>query len=384
MKIFGLIIILFFSMLSYGNNINEIFKNPIRVDSIIISDNEQSVKKTITYNIIDSTIQIVTNILSYYTNNLIFDNKQTFSFGENYVKRYYHYPDDGQHLDSIIYNQGKVQEWTTTVLITGPDNNGRNKKISYFYNENGKIDRITQNENNIVIEEKFIYNANNKLIEYNEIYSLDNGLNIDTNKIFYNYIDDKNIELLFGKYNKYKWENNLSFIWGKETHIYEEGRLIKKIIYANISAENEPWIEAEKTEYIYDSLMPSFKISEFIDYPATEIIHYSWNDETNKWDLNKRNKLYYSKHDGNVKSANIPLESIAKIYPNPTTGIINFDFKNNYSSFNFELSDINGRFLMKETLTTNKQINFENYPKGIYLYRIYVGNNIYTGKVIKN
>jgi hypothetical protein len=74
-----------------------------------------------------------------------------------------------------------------------------------------------------------------------------------------------------------------------------------------------------------------------------------------------------------------------EIFPNPTNGILNINFDNDFLNSTFELTNAIGEVILKQELN-NKQnhINIETITTGIYFYKINKnGLNIKIGKVLK-
>lgn len=78
-------------------------------------------------------------------------------------------------------------------------------------------------------------------------------------------------------------------------------------------------------------------------------------------------------------------EDDANIYPNPTNGILNIEFKRALEKSSFELFNSIGKQIIKtELLELNTQLNIENVLPGIYFYKINSnGLSIKKGKLIK-
>lgn len=75
------------------------------------------------------------------------------------------------------------------------------------------------------------------------------------------------------------------------------------------------------------------------------------------------------------------------VYPNPTTGLINFELETTHNlSFNLVLIDITGKQLKSINMNTKmSSIDLEDYPNGIYFYQIYhEGERLKAGKIIKH
>ncbi len=71
------------------------------------------------------------------------------------------------------------------------------------------------------------------------------------------------------------------------------------------------------------------------------------------------------------------------IYPNPTSGIINFDFADNNIQ-KLIILDIKGIKIIDENRAIqNKQVSLLKYPNGTYFIKMQIDNKIYTVKIIK-
>lgn len=71
------------------------------------------------------------------------------------------------------------------------------------------------------------------------------------------------------------------------------------------------------------------------------------------------------------------------IYPNPTTGIINFDFTD-IEVQKISISDITGKIIMEKPIVNQqKNIDLSNFPKGIYLIKLQTEKEVFTTKIIK-
>jgi len=71
------------------------------------------------------------------------------------------------------------------------------------------------------------------------------------------------------------------------------------------------------------------------------------------------------------------------IYPNPTSGIINFKFTED-SVQQIAISDITGKIIIKKTnINQNENIDLSNFTAGIYIAKIQINNDVLTTKIIK-
>ena len=69
------------------------------------------------------------------------------------------------------------------------------------------------------------------------------------------------------------------------------------------------------------------------------------------------------------------------VYPNPATEFIAFDLTNISETAIVELFDIQGKKVLEQKLSENKQISISNLPKGLYMYKLNSSGKLYTGKL---
>lgn len=98
--------------------------------------------------------------------------------------------------------------------------------------------------------------------------------------------------------------------------------------------------------------------------------------------------------NGSYLQASPPLHDIAsidisiklKLYPNPTTDLINIEVQDLEAGASYEFRNIIGKRLLAGTLDNAvTTLNIEEYNKGIYLVSIFdaKGNRLVTKKVLK-
>jgi hypothetical protein len=88
--------------------------------------------------------------------------------------------------------------------------------------------------------------------------------------------------------------------------------------------------------------------------------HFITNTQSNE------NKIYYSGF---------------ALDPNPAKEFIIFDLENISSSAKVELFDLQGKKVMEQKLSEIKEMSVSNLHRGLYLYRLCEGKNMYIGKI---
>jgi hypothetical protein len=79
-----------------------------------------------------------------------------------------------------------------------------------------------------------------------------------------------------------------------------------------------------------------------------------------------------------------PFSFEVKVYPNPTTDNVTVRLERSVADMRYELYDVDGRLLQKESIRTAEQaIELREYPTGSYVLRI-VGSNLQNSyKIVK-
>lgn len=74
-----------------------------------------------------------------------------------------------------------------------------------------------------------------------------------------------------------------------------------------------------------------------------------------------------------------------RIYPNPTKGLLHLEISSeNNQEASFTVHDINGKLIIqKDAFLYNADINLSPNPAGIYILRVFIGNDSKEWKVIK-
>jgi len=71
------------------------------------------------------------------------------------------------------------------------------------------------------------------------------------------------------------------------------------------------------------------------------------------------------------------------VYPNPTSGIVNFDLSN-LNVQRIIISDISGKVIIEKTVTNqHENFDFSDYISGIYLVKLMTDKDVFTTKIIK-
>ncbi|CAH8281496.1 putative secreted protein (Por secretion system target) [Mariniflexile fucanivorans] len=84
-----------------------------------------------------------------------------------------------------------------------------------------------------------------------------------------------------------------------------------------------------------------------------------------------------------LNTNDVVLEEDITIFPVPTSGVLNIQFRKSVSG-KVELLDITGKILISSSIKNrNTTLNLSNFPTGIYIARIYSGESVSTKKIVK-
>ena len=102
---------------------------------------------------------------------------------------------------------------------------------------------------------------------------------------------------------------------------------------------------------------------------------------------NELGHYYFDNFNVSISESNMSVEEsfndIIKVYPNPTTGLINLNLSD-ISSINFDIFSINGKLIKRYIDYKNSQLDFSGQDKGVYFIQFYVDNKVIVKKIIKN
>ena len=71
-----------------------------------------------------------------------------------------------------------------------------------------------------------------------------------------------------------------------------------------------------------------------------------------------------------------------RIYPNPATEFIVFDWIETPGTACIELFDIQGKIVLSQAVDNSQKVSVQHLPQGLYLYKYSVDSKTYTGKLI--
>ena len=107
---------------------------------------------------------------------------------------------------------------------------------------------------------------------------------------------------------------------------------------------------------------------------------YDWNDVSASWDPSIRMTHYYS--DRNVTDVHFEGAAELKVYPNPTTEFVVISGLKIFNAATIEIFDMQGRTVLSQAVGQNQKVCVQHLQKGVYIYKFFVSDKTYTGKLI--
>ncbi|MCD4725686.1 MAG: T9SS type A sorting domain-containing protein, partial [Bacteroidales bacterium] len=189
----------------------------------------------------------------------------------------------------------------------------------------------------------------------------------------------------------YYWNESTSqwvACWKDEYSYDAAGNLTEYLSY-DWNESISQWVVDWKQEYTYNNsysfdelLLPyydDFFILHF-RHMLTESISYYWDDFVNQWILDYKGTFFYSeKNINNISDLSV---MDIKIYPNPATEFVVFDVNSTSKTAIVEIFDINGKKVLHQELSDNKQISVSHLNRGLYMYKLIHNSTIYSGKIM--
>jgi hypothetical protein len=164
----------------------------------------------------------------------------------------------------------------------------------------------------------------------------------------------------------YTWSGSTWTNSSKTESTYASGKLTSTSFY---NWSGGAWVGLLRNEYTYG-------VSGGLNYVVTTGSMWM----INQWVTTARSTNWYS---GGTTGINKFSDKNIRVYPNPAREFIAFDFTINSESAIVEIFDIQGKKVLEQRLSENRQISVSNLPKGLYIYKLNNGGIIYTGKLLK-
>ncbi|HET6559243.1 MAG TPA: T9SS type A sorting domain-containing protein, partial [Prolixibacteraceae bacterium] len=231
----------------------------------------------------------------------------------------------------------------------------------------------------------------NKIIVDNRSFFPDLNMwqGVDKNQYAY---DEKGNKLL---YYDFHWDQvtNKWLEFSKYNYTYDEnGNLIDDLWQRYLDFTTNKYAEVFKSNFSYDT---SLNVSEVLMPPLSYFIRPEYAESTvNKplnythyaliedvWQSFEKGTYYYSNQEVSNVSTQISNKGV-KVYPNPASGFIKFEIKDDLNPLLVELYDLNGKKVLSQKHLPKDQITVRQLRPGIYFYKLTRSNEIHQGKVV--
>ncbi len=143
-------------------------------------------------------------------------------------------------------------------------------------------------------------------------------------------------------------------------------------------AEFEAIVGNKKIIYEYKNFNPACDFSFFGDNYFPEK-----NTDNNDNECNSYPKVTQEEQQTDTINVCLVANTELKIYPSPTTGILNVNLSEN-NDFTLRLFNTNGQLVLQNNYyeQSSSKLNLSDYRTGIYVLEITINNTIYTEKII--
>lgn len=216
---------------------------------------------------------------------------------------------------------------------------------------------------------------------------------------FESYWDTQTERWQFIRKTEYSYDNNnqaeerLDYLWRKSiadwdpqdrsTAKYDsQGNQVELITFYKRD-EEDGWIPDTRYTKQYDY---RFSASELI-MPSTaetnkleRTIRHSWDIDREEWGFHSQWEYHYSDQVDHLP--NLPTDEFL-LFPNPVQDFFCFQGPATASAGTFELYDMQGRLLLSRVADERTMIDLGGYSSGVYNYRFIVGQDRYTGQLVK-
>ncbi len=339
------------------------------------------------------------------------------------LKILYTYDDNGNKSTEIGYqgidSTGSGQQWTTSykseffyntsgqdtlVINYFWDNTTRewvnHSKEGYTYDANGNfISNITYSSSNqieygvkyentyddsghLIISSVYYWDATSHHFVNSGIYEYTYDANWNVTAKIFSYWDESTSQWIPSYKDEYFYDANgnrtleTGSDWYSPTSewLIHQKRGFTFDSNGNMTSDSSYWDEINggnywsKSEHTYDD-----------DGNLTFSVNYRWNETTSQWDTYSQDTYYYSELVPTPVSG-ISEEKI-RVYPNPASEYVVFALPDISESATVELFDIQGKKVLEQKLSENRQISVHNLRKGLYLFKLSDSGNIYQGKI---
>jgi hypothetical protein len=204
------------------------------------------------------------------------------------------------------------------------------------------------------------YNASKK-ITFDVTYLWDGSQWLNSQKSEYTHDTNGNQTLSLS----YGWDGSQWVYIRKTESTYAGGNLTMNSFFNWVG---NLWFGIIKNEFTYG-------VTNGLNYTVT--IGSGW--VINQWVKNARSTSWYSVQSTGINNIS---ENPLRVYPNPAREFIVFDLADISGLAIAEVFDIQGKMVLEQRLYGNRKMSVSNLSRGLYMYKVFNGGNIYTGKLI--
>lgn len=262
-------------------------------------------------------------------------------------------------------------------------------KSEYSYLSNGEVNEIMHSLYDwsavwiLTGKDVFTYNTGNQLLHY--IYSFYDSFTLtwqqDSKTSF-----DYNVSGEMIQMAEYYWDSSVNNWMADYKTEYTYGTLGNLLteIASYFDDQSNTWILTSKSDYNYNLSVP---LSDLIvpfwytwDYMITSLVHSTY--VMNQWVPMYNVTLYYTVQ---TSAPSLTAEVIpVRIFPNPVADFLDVNIDGGHALAELTVIDSHGRVVRAEKFEGKTRISMEGLSPALYVYRVVLGSEVYSGKLIKN
>ncbi len=247
-------------------------------------------------------------------------------------------------------------------------------KYLYEYDDSGKLISLRDFDRGIndslwipISKYQYSYNKNGDQLKFTGYYW--NKESKDWLYFYhyeYTYDNNNNVVLFVDSY----WDGDLlKWIPHSMTELdYDEEARVKLVFYYRWKQNLEKWLSYYKADYTYYE-------------NKTDYIESVWEDSKAQWEPYYKSTKYFS--DLEVYSTDIIQPELVKLYPNPVSEMLSFDFMGEVDESVFEVFNLNGDKILSRKVNETESVNMDILSRGMYFYILYFDGVKQSGKFVK-
>jgi hypothetical protein len=172
-------------------------------------------------------------------------------------------------------------------------------------------------------------------------------------------------------------------ISNKDVHYYDENGNDTLYVQFSWMTETNEWFAKTRLTHGYDNgSNPTSESYSVWDWDLSQWTKFYTSEST--YDENENisyyKEYYYSEYT--ISSVPVKQSDVIHVFPNPASEYAIFEGITPSASANIALYDMQGKKVLDKILPSDKRIALYGLSKGIYMYKLNNGDQVYSGKLM--